>query len=589
MLSTRSRWAGFLALLALSLALALSGLAEKLDLGLLDAQYSLLRSHFPRSAQREVVVVGIDEASARRLPEPMTLWHPHLGRFLEAMALARPALLGIDLVLPERSVEDIVPGYDRLLLRGIVAARRAAPLVLAVTVEADGRPRPVYPPLLSAAGAEGSGFALWPVDRDHVVRRFDERLGEAGAPVATLAGALARRAGVEPAAGLVDFSRGAAFGYVPFSRVLEWFDAGDHAALERAFAGKAVLLGSVLPFIDRQPLPVNLADWEPGGGNQVPGVLLNAQALRCLLDGTLVREAPWLPAALLVLAGAALWWLPLRPAAGSAAAALLGLAALAGSTGLLYRGIFLPVAWPLATGVAALLGRGLLETGLAARERARLRRAFSGYVSPQILRDILEGRLAGELGGRRFRLCVLFADIRNFTARSEGLAPEAMIGLLNRYFEGVTAAIHARGGTVDKFIGDGIMAFFGAPRSMDNPAPAGFAAARAMLEAVERLNAELRAEGVAPIAIGIGLHLGDAVVGHVGAAARHEYTAIGDTVNVASRLEGLTKELGRPLACSRAFVEALEGSEGFVYVGERALKGHTPVEVYAWPDAPSRP
>jgi class 3 adenylate cyclase len=583
---SRFRWAGFFALLALSPGFLLSGLAEKLDLGLLDGQYALLREWFPRPAGRQVVVVGIDDASARRLPEPMTLWHPHLGRFLEAMALARPALVGIDLVLPERSMAPIVPGYDRLLLRGIIAARESAPLVLAVTVEADGRPRPLYPPLLSAAGAGGSGFALWRADADHVVRRFDERLGEGGAPVATFAGALARRAGVEPGAGLVDFSRGAAFGYVPFYRVLEWYDAGDRAALEGAFAGRAVLLGSVLPFVDRQPLPVNLAAWESGPGNAVPGVLLNAQALRCLLDGTQVREAPVLAVLLLALAGAALWWLPLRPVAGVAAAAGLALAAVAASGGLLHQGVFLPVAWPLATGVAALVGRGALETGLAARERARLRRAFSGYVSPQILADILEGRLAGELGGRRFRLCVLFADVRNFTARSEALAPEAVIGLLNRYFEGVTAAIHARGGTVDKFIGDGIMAFFGAPQPLDNPAQAGFAAARAMLEAVDTLNAELGAEGVAPIAIGIGLHLGDAVVGHVGAAARHEYTAIGDAVNVASRLEGLTKELGRPLACSRAFVEALDRREGFVYVGEQPLKGHTAVEVYAWPEAP---
>jgi adenylate cyclase len=126
------------------------------------------------------------------------------------------------------------------------------------------------------------------------------------------------------------------------------------------------------------------------------------------------------------------------------------------------------------------------------------------------------------------------------------------------------------------------MAFFGAPQRLDNPCLPAFRAARDMLERVSRLNAMLVREGDSPIAIGIGLHVGDAVVGNMGSAARYNYTAIGDTVNVASRLEGLTKEVGYPLVCSASVFDGLDDHAGFVELGARPIKGHQPVEVYGW-------
>ena len=157
--------------------------------------------------------------------------------------------------------------------------------------------------------------------------------------------------------------------------------------------------------------------------------------------------------------------------------------------------------------------------------------------------------------------------------------------MLNRYFEEVTLAIHAEGGTVNCFMGDGIMATFGAPKSMDNPAVTAFAAARRILKILPALNRSLQSEGIEPLSIGIGLNVGEAVVGHVGSRSRHDYSTIGDTTNVASRLEGLTKELGYPLVCSSAVVEALEFPEGFVSLGERAIKGRSAMEVYGWKEA----
>jgi len=555
--------------------------AESLDGKLLDAQFRFLRMQAPRPVRTDVVIVGIDDATTRALAEPLTLWHPHLGRFLQAVATSGAAAVGLDVVLPDRSFDAIVPGYDRQLLSGILIARRTTPLVLALTVDPTGETRPIYPAFLAAAGPQGTGYALMAVDGDGVVRRFDERIGAGGSSVPTLAGRIAAHLGRDVGHGLIDYAAGAAFEYIPLRTVLAWYDAGDVQALQRALGGKVVLLGGVFRFEDRHRAPVNLLAWDPEAAN-VPGVVLHAQALRNLLnDGLIEPVPPAVPPALCLLI--ALGWFAAANFGFAAAAALGGSAAiLAVSTWLLGRGVYLPPAAMLTTLLVAVGTRVLYEATLQLRERRRLRRAFGAYVSPRIMQDILRSTPPPGLGGERFVLCVLFADIRGFTARSEGISPEAAIRLLNRYFSEVTASIHDTGGTLDKFIGDGVMAFYGAPQRLDNPCEPAFRAARDMLERVERLNVELAKDGEAPIAIGIGLHVGDAVVGNMGSAARHNYTAIGDTVNVASRLEGLTKEVGYPLVCSAEVFERLDRPAGFVKLGAKAIKGHQPVEVCGW-------
>ena len=199
------------------------------------------------------------------------------------------------------------------------------------------------------------------------------------------------------------------------------------------------------------------------------------------------------------------------------------------------------------------------------------------------MEEIVEGRLDAGLGGERRKICVMFSDIRGFTARSETMTPEQVIDFLNRYFERMANAIHDQQGTVDKFIGDGIMAFFSAPKTLEDPCFLAFTAAQNMLEGLEELNAELEIDGLSPIRIGIGLHLGDAVVGHVGSETRHEYTAIGDVVNVSSRIEGLTKDSGYQLFCSEPVVLEIGDRAHFDELGLRDIKGHTPVKVFGWP------
>jgi class 3 adenylate cyclase len=199
-----------------------------------------------------------------------------------------------------------------------------------------------------------------------------------------------------------------------------------------------------------------------------------------------------------------------------------------------------------------------------------------------VLEEILSGRIKPGVGGERRHLCVLFSDIRSFTTRSETQPPEMIIKLLNDYFEEMTASVHRYGGTIDKFIGDGLMAFFGAPSPRENAVQDAFDAARDMLQRLVVLNERLQAESIEPIRIGVGLDAGEVVVGHVGSKQRHEYTVIGDTVNTASRLEGLTKELGYPVIVSAGAVDMLDNKDRLVDLGKQAVKGRAPVPVFGW-------
>jgi class 3 adenylate cyclase/CHASE2 domain-containing sensor protein len=574
--------------LAVLVAIGLSGAlaagtraTEVADLKLLDLQFRLLRSWAPVAAAREVVVVGIDEETVTQFREPMTLWHRHLGRFFTAMAQARPAAVGIDIVLPDRSYEAVVPGSDRELMKGLIAARKSYPLVLALTVDQAGKPRAIHPPFVTLAAAGGPGYALFPVDGDGAVRRFDERLAGADAPVPTLVGQMARQLGTEPRPGYLNYRQGAPFDYVPLQQVLHWAEAGDSAALERAFAGKPVLLGTLLPYLDDLAVPVRLAAWD-AEGRRTPGVLVQAQALRNLVNGGLVDRAPAAAGAALAAAAALLWLVSAATAAVVALTIGLAVMLLAGSTWLLAQGLFVPVLAPALTAVAALGGRHGYDTFHKLAERRRLRASFSGYVSPAVMDEILAGRIQPELGGVTQFVCVVFSDIRGYTTRSERMGPEEVIAFLNRYFERVVALVHERDGSVVSFMGDGIMAVFGAPKPLANPCREAFGAARGMLAFVADLNRDLVAEGDAPMEIGIGLHAGEAVVGHVGSSTRHDFTVIGDVTNVASRLETLTKETGYRVVISSAAVGMLGEVAGLVALGPMAIKGHTPVEVYGY-------
>jgi class 3 adenylate cyclase len=186
---------------------------------------------------------------------------------------------------------------------------------------------------------------------------------------------------------------------------------------------------------------------------------------------------------------------------------------------------------------------------------------------------------------QRRTVCVLFSDIRGFSRRCESESPEAIVVLLNRYFNEMTAVVHNYGGSIDKFIGDGLMGLFGVSKSDSSSVNNAFTAAREMIGRLQILNEELQKSGVERIEIGIGIHVGEVVIGHVGSDFRNEYTVIGDTVNLAARLEGKAKETGYPVICSSAVAERLTSSSLLHSLGKTEIKGMSDVEIFAWEPA----
>ena len=556
-----------------------AGLVQPLQQNLLDREFTLLRENRTQPALNDVVLVGIDEASLAAVPEPFALWHPHLGRFLVAMSEARPTVLGIDIVLPANSYHNLIPQYDQSLLDGLAAVRGKVPLVLAQTVDAQGNFRKIFPPFISMAGADPLGSVAICPDQDGVVRRYGDAPCDGSAKPGLFATKIARSLGLENRwQGWIDYTLGEAITYVPFKDVMQWAES-DPQKLRRTFGGKPVLLGVILRSEDRLRLPVPLAAFEPLR-LRLPGVMLHAQVLRSMLNNGLIQPAA-APLQLLLLFTAALLWFG-RDWMKAVALALFLPGVFALGMLMLGKGSHLEIATAMVTAFAAYLARFAYEAVRGMRKKRFLRDVFSSYVSPPIMKQILAGKIKPGLGGARAQVTILFSDIRDFTRRCEGLPPEETIALLNDYFSEMTDAVHHCGGTVNKFMGDGLMAIFGAPQALACAEKNALEAAQEMLLRLARLNQRLQARGLEEVRIGIGLATGQAVLGHVGSHTLHEYTAIGDVVNTAARLEALTGELGYPILCNAAVAEAVGAAGGLVDLGQQPLPGHPAQRLYGW-------
>jgi adenylate cyclase len=205
--------------------------------------------------------------------------------------------------------------------------------------------------------------------------------------------------------------------------------------------------------------------------------------------------------------------------------------------------------------------------------RNEITRAFSLYVTPQVVAHMIAHPEQMKLGGERRNITIMFTDLAGFTSISEAYSAERVTYLLNRHFTDMTDIVLAHHGTVVSFIGDAIMAFWGAPMEDEEQAHRAVAAAIAMQESMHTMRADFEKEGLPPIHMRVGIHSGSAVVGNLGSAKRFDYTAIGDDVNLAARLEGTNKLYGTNILVSRETVNRIEGRIGFRAVDKVIVKG----------------
>jgi adenylate cyclase len=219
------------------------------------------------------------------------------------------------------------------------------------------------------------------------------------------------------------------------------------------------------------------------------------------------------------------------------------------------------------------LARSFNEMVEGLQERERIKDTFGRFVSRDVAEAVLNDRVP--LAGERLSASILFQDIREFTLLSRTLDAAALLSLLNEFFSEVVAAVEREGGTVKQFTGDGVMALFGAPQAFADHASRAVRAALAMVQRLERLNQRWRARNVGPLRIGIGIHSGEVVAGLIGPDERVEYGVVGDAVNIASRIEQQTKELGATILVSGAVVSQLGSAFRLGQVARVCLKGRT--------------
>lgn len=311
-----------------------------------------------------------------------------------------------------------------------------------------------------------------------------------------------------------------------------------------------------------------------------PGVFIHATAIDNFLHGGGMRTAPrwYLPLAIALLAAVGTW-LPIRFASGArgllGAGAVLVVYGFANYAAFGYQRTWLPMVAPGGALVFSYLSAAGVRFATVGRELRRTRGTLDRYISPQLVDYVLENLETVELGGQKRELTIMFSDVRNFTTLSEKSDPTELIKLLNEYLEAMTEIIFKHDGVVDKFIGDGILAYWGAFTPGKNHALLASRASLEMLVRLEQLNRGWLEQGRNPIAIGIGVNTGEVVFGNVGSGKKVEFTVIGDPVNLAARLEGQNKDFGTSIIISE-FTRAMLGDAARVRrLGGVKVKGKT--------------
>jgi adenylate cyclase len=550
-----------------------------------------------RYKPEHVVIVTIDEQTRlEHQDEPLVFWAPHFARVIEVLRKAGARVIGLD-VLFSVSAEawlkklDLPGGKSRTFDLELRRQLATGKVILAGGMVADDQGiskilLPIQDYYFSLPGQlDDVGLTNFYNDPDGVLRRFVTALPDAEGEIwPTFAALLTQR----PADGNVSEAAQAlpnigfagppgTFPRLSFRRLLR-----PEAELDpnlKALKDKVVIvaLETRLQDIHLTPYARSFLHWGP---HMMSGPEVHANIVETMLTGLTPRTAPAplrLAVLVMVLAAGTYCFFHFSPWQGVGAGVLLALLCLALACVLFLNYLILPVGgMELGLGLCFL---GVLAVRLTGEERTRqrLRQVFARYVADEVVDRIMASGKLPDLGGEAVGVTVLFADIRNFTAISERLSAHEVVEMLNAYFSSICEPILEYGGTVDKFIGDAVMAVFGAPAPHPDHAWRALATALAMAARAKDfqgwMGQRFSDKGLPEFHIGIGLHSGEAVVGNIGSPRRLEYTAIGDTVNIASRLESLTKEWSWTIIASDQTLEAAGPGVKTGATRESRLKG----------------
>jgi len=562
-----------------------------------------------RVAAPEITLVVIDVDAFQALGQRQPLSRRYVADLADFLLKSGARVVTFDLVL----TAPTAPAEDQALLAtvGRWSAARPGSLLFAtfaMPADPDGAGGYTLLPPFAPELAGLLGFANAPIGADGMVRRFTPVLPRAGGgwlPALSLT-TLAASAGLPPAelakriagdgaaiplplrepsgalAGPVetpvsqlaarswriDFTGPAgAFTTFPSEPLVQLARAGTLPDQDNPFRDRIVLVGATFAESrDTFPTPTGL----------MAGVEIHAHMVNTLLSRRSLLPPPWylnvvlLTVVCVSISVLSLWLRPLW-------LALVGLALVAGLVAAAYEAYTRGGYW--LDFLAPLIGMPAYLQGAHMLRRRRLRSAFGQDVSPEIMDRVLQTGTA--LGGEVRRVTVLMSDLRGFTTMSERLAPEVVSEMMNEYFTGMVDVILAHRGLVQDFIGDAIMAIYGAP--LDDPEHCWHAAhtAVAMHAALEGLNRRWEAEDRGPLAMGIAVHTGEAFAGTLGAPRKKKYAVLGDTVNTTSRIEGLNRDLGTGILISGAVLAALKDRVVVRDRGSVTVKGRRqPLEIY---------
>jgi adenylate cyclase len=542
------------------------------DLETVDARFAVRGTH----AAPDVVVVAIDPRTMTRLKR-FPFRRTHHASVIRQLTKADAKVIAYDVQFTEQSPDAEA---DNALVRAVQAAPR---IVLGTSeVSVDGKTN-IFGghDILARIGARGASVNL-PNDPGLVIRRlaYDES-GLLGFPL--VAAELARG---RPLATRADFDSDAS-AWIDFPgppgtiRAVSFVDVDRGRVDPRTFRGKIVVVGATAQSL-KDVFPVATSSDQTMSGPEI-----QAAAIQTVLDGLPLRSVPrWVDALLIVVLGLLGAASTLR--LGPQRAAIVGLvtaAAFAGLAQLAFdSGLIVSMLYPLAALGLGFVGALGVATTVGAFERERVRDLFARFVPEAVVDEVLARSDGLRLGGERKVVTVMFSDLRGFTAYSEKHTPEQVIDVLNAYLTVMSDVIHEHGGTLVAYMGDGIMAVFGAPADQPDHADRALAAAEQMTgPALEDFNAMLRERGDEPFQIGIGLNSGPVMAGNVGSQRRMEYSTIGDTTNTAARLESMTKGTGHSIFMSDSVREMhTQPRDDLVLVAEMSVRGKdAPVTVWS--------